>query len=118
MHMIQRIIFPVVLAMILHGCTTGEPVSQGTLDSPNPAARLYAIHRAGEQRDTSAIAPLVELLDSSDPAERLLVIQSLERITGTRLDYDPYANAQQRDTAIARWVDAAKTHSFAASSKP
>ena len=116
--MVQRILLVILLAMSLNGCTSTAPLSEGTLDSPNPAARLYAIRRAGQQRDLSKVPQLVELLDSSDPTERLLVIQSLEHITGSRLDYDPYANPQKREAAIARWVDAVNTRKFVASSQP
>lgn len=117
--MVQRFLFPVVMVcLMLSGCTAGPPVSEGTLTSPDPAARLYAIRRAGEQRDTSAVRQLIELLDSADPAERLMTIEALERITGTRLDYDPYANPQQREVAIASWVKAADSNQFAASVQP
>lgn len=79
---------------------------------------MYAIRRAGQTYDQSAIDPLIERLDSDDAAERLLVIQALEHITGTRLDYNPYADAQQRAKAIARWVAAADANTFIASSQP
>jgi HEAT repeat protein len=88
------------------------PASQGDFDSPNPAARLYAIQRAGEQRDASSIPRLVESLNSDDPAVRMFAVQSLERITGERLGYNPYASLADRDAAVERWVAAAKTGAF------
>jgi hypothetical protein len=118
LHMTRKLILPVIVSCLLMGCASGVPLSEGTLDSPDPAARLYAIRRAGESRDQTQVPKLVELLDSSDPTERLLVIQSLELITGTRLDYDPYATPVQRQTAIQRWTDAVATNQFVASSQP
>lgn len=118
MTMVQRIFFTLLLVVLVAGCSSAAPVSQGTFDSPDPAARLYAIRRAGDQQDQAAIPALVELLDSSDPTERFLAIQALDRITGSRLDYDPYATSQQRQPAVARWVAAAKSKPFVASSKP
>lgn len=88
------------------------PASKGTFDSPDPAARLYAIQRAGEERDASAVPSLVESLDSDDPAVRMFAVQSLERITGERLGYNPYASVTDRDAAVERWVAAVKTGAF------
>jgi HEAT repeat protein len=116
--MIRCMILSLLLGCLLIGCGSSVPVSQGGFQSPDPAARMYAIRRAGLSQDHQAIRPLIELLNSDDAAERLLVIQALERITGTRLDYDPYANAQQRADAITRWVAAADANTFVASSQP
>ncbi len=117
--MTLKLILPILICcLLLVGCSSSVPVSQGTLDSPDPASRMYAIRRAGQNRDQSKVGQLVELLDSADPAERLLVIQSLEMITGTRMDYDPYETSQQRETSIRRWTAAVKSNQFVASSQP
>ncbi len=89
------------------GCgTPAVSVTQGGFFSPNPAARLYAIQQAGNQRDQTAITPLIELLNSDDSAERLLCITALERITGQRLGYNPYARPAEREKQIQAWVHA------------
>ncbi|MCC7145997.1 MAG: HEAT repeat domain-containing protein [Phycisphaeraceae bacterium] len=87
-------------------CT--PPASKGTFDSENPASRIYAIHRAGNQRDASAIPKLVESLDHDDPAVRMMAILALERITGQRLGYDPYAPEPDRRLAVDRWAQAVR----------
>jgi len=56
---------------------------------------------------------LVEQLDSDDPAVRVFAINALERITGERLGYNPYANEVARRSAIDAWADAVKTKRFA-----
>lgn len=98
--------------VLLLPAACAPPASEGGFDSPDPASRLYAIHRAGEAKDRAAIPSLVESLNSDDAATRMFAIQSLERITGERLDYNPYATLIERDAAIERWVAAVKTGEF------
>lgn len=43
------------------------------------------------------------MLASDDPAERLVAIGTLERLTGERLGYDPAGHPSARAAAIARW---------------
>lgn len=92
----------IIATVTLTGCA--PRASEGQLDSPNPASRLYAIRRAGAERDWNAVPALVEQLDSDDPAVRVFSIQALERITGRpRGEYDPYAPLLQRQAAIDTW---------------
>jgi hypothetical protein len=46
---------------------------------------------------------LVRMLESDDPATRVLAIATLERLTGERLGYDADANELERGRAIRRW---------------
>jgi hypothetical protein len=104
------------LAMIAAACVGCTPrASEGGFDSPDPAAKLYATHRAGEQRDRSAMPHLVEQLDSDDPAVRMMSIAALERITGERFGYNPYATLTQRRRATDRWIEAVRSGQFGAS---
>lgn len=103
-----------VLAL-LAGCT--PPASEGGFDSPDPASKLYAIHRAGEQNDRAAVPQLVQQLDSDDPAVRMMSIDALERITGERMGYNPYGPLPERREAIERWVEAVREERFSATSK-
>jgi len=74
-------------------------------DSPEPAARNAAAVRAAARGDRSAIRDLVRLLDSDDPATRLIAINALERLTGTTLGYDHAASEPARRESVARWID-------------
>jgi hypothetical protein len=76
---------------------------EGTLDSENPAAKLYAIRKAGESGDRAAVPKLVESLENDDPAVRMMTINALERLTGERLGYNPYAPLHERHEAVERW---------------
>ena len=78
------LIFAVACLVMLCGCAP-PPASEGGFDSPDPAAKLYAITIAGQRKDRSAIPHLIEQLDSDDIAVRMFAIGSLELITGTRL---------------------------------
>lgn len=72
-----------------------------TSDEPN--ARIRAIQQAVGAGDRSAIPSLITLLDSDDPAQRLLAIRTLEQFTGDTLGYDYAAPQYQRDPAVQRW---------------
>lgn len=80
------------------------PIPKG-FDSPEPAARITAAVEAADRGDRSAIPALIGLLDSDDPATRLVAIRSLERLTGETLGYDHAALEAQREEAVLRWVD-------------
>lgn len=101
-----------LLVALLGACT--PPASEGGFDSDNPASKLYAIRRAGDQGDRAAIPKLVEQLDSDDPAVRLMAIEALERLTGARLDYNPYSSDEARESSIEAWQRAVKEGRFAA----
>ena len=95
----------ITLALIaLPGCT--PPVSEGGFDAADPGSKLYAIRRADSPDDADKIPDLIAQLNSDDPAVRMYAIVALERVTGTRLDYDPYAPAHKRDAAVRQWADA------------
>ncbi len=100
------------------GCGGPPRASQGGFDSDNPGAKLYAIHDAGANRDATKLRHLVAELDSDDPTVRMMSIEALERITQTRLGYNPYDNAAKRQDAIRRWVDAVKSGQFVEASSP
>lgn len=87
-------------------CAPPASHTQATLRSEEPASRLYAIQRAGSEQDRNAVPHLIDLLESSDPAERMLAIHALERITGRRLGYNPYAPPEERHTQAQAWARA------------
>lgn len=72
-------------------------------DSPEPGVRIDAIVDAAKRDDPAAVPELVRMLDSDDPATRLLAIRALERITGTTHGYDYSAPESERREAIRRW---------------
>jgi hypothetical protein len=102
-----------VLTLALAACAP-PPASRGDLQADNPASRLYAIHHAGNRGDMTAIPALVESLDHDDPAVRMLAIEALHRITGTRLDYTPYADSPDRRAAADAWAAAVREGRFTA----
>ena len=105
------IMLTLIMPLLCTGCA--PPANLGGFDSPDPASKLYAIRQAGESGDAKHIPQLVEQLDSDDPAVRLFAISALERITGQRLGYNPYADESTRRSTIDNWVDAVKTKRFA-----
>jgi len=88
------------------GC--GQPSMTGGFDAPNPAAKMHATVQAARTGDRGAIVHIVELLDSDDPAVRLLAINALRRLTGETHGYEFDAPLDERDAAIRRWVHAVR----------
>lgn len=82
------------------------PISEGGFDAADPGSKLYAITRAGQRQDASAIPNLIQQLDSDDAAVRMYAIGALHRITGERKGYVYYAPQTDRDAAIERWLAA------------
>jgi len=109
--MIQRLLAVVATASVWTACAP-PPARLGQFNSPDPAAKLYAIHRAGEQQDQSTIRNLIEQLESSDAVVRMMAIQALQRITGTRHGYNPYGTQLQRQAALERWTQAVRDGKF------
>ena len=62
----------------------------GQMDPASPAAREVLPH-------------LVDRLSDTAPEVRMTAIVSLERLTGQRMDYSPYASPADRQEAIDRW---------------
>ncbi len=91
-------------AGVVAGCLAGcGPTIRPDFNSAEPAARNAAIVNAAARGDKSAAPDLVRMLQSDDPATRLLAIEALERITGERLGYDPTDTEADRAQAIERW---------------
>lgn len=86
--------------LLLASCTQAP---EADFNSPEPAARNAAIVRAASLRDEGAIPDLVRMLESDDPATRLLAITALERLTGTSLGYDHAASEPARRAGVDAW---------------
>ena len=72
--------------------------------SADPGTRLDAAVEAAARKDKSSIPELIKLLDSDDPAARLVAIKTLHRLTGTTNGYDHAAPELARRAAVDRWV--------------
>lgn len=83
------------------GC--GGPAADRGLDARDPAPRIGAVVEAASASDAGVEPRLVELLDSDDPAVRMLSIRALERRTGRTLGYDHAAQPADRAEAIQAW---------------
>ena len=98
------IVVAALLGKSAGGCAPAK--SEGDFYSADPGVKLYAITRAGRERDGSAIPHLIEQLESDDHAVRMYTIIALDRITGTRLGYVHHAPEHERRAAVERWVQA------------
>ncbi len=71
-------------------------------DSPVPGARIDASVRAANAQDAEAIPDLIALLDSEDPATRLIAANAIEWIIGRPIEFDHAASWAQRREAIRK----------------
>lgn len=93
--------------LALGGCF---PTLEPAFDSPAPSKRLDAIVDAAARDDRSTIPPLIEMLDSDDPAERMLAIRALERISGGETFGYRYADPEWlRQESVNRWAEWAES---------
>lgn len=99
----MRLAAAAMFVLVLAGCS--DPGSVVSFDSNDPAARFRATQRAAREKDQDSIKPLIQRLESDDPAERVFAIHTLEQLTGQTLGYDHAAPRQERAEAIRRWAD-------------
>lgn len=106
------------LLAAISGCATAA--WSPDFASDNPPQRTAAIEQAVRTHRPRLDAPyappmedpafrrdlawLVVMLQSWDPATRLLAIEALETLTGTSEGYDPSGPLPERAEAIERWV--------------
>jgi hypothetical protein len=94
-----------VIIIIVVGCSSplDRKPQLSDLDNPNPMIKIMAIKWAGDNKLSSAVPQLVDLLQDEDRSVRLYSICSLRRITGTDCGYDYKAAAHVRAVAIKCW---------------
>jgi len=90
------------MATVAAGCAM--PAPESSFDAEEPEACTRAIANAAAEEDRSAIRDLIATLDSGDPAQRLLAISALQKMTGETLGYEHAASPAEREAAIERWV--------------
>ncbi len=105
--LLKPVLLLAVTGLLMGGCSVqGEEPS---LTASDPQAQNSWIAHAVEARDMSAAPGLIELLDSSDPAERLVAIGALRSITGENHGYriadPPTVRAAAADRWEAWWIE-------------
>ena len=104
-----------MIPILLAPLASCGPTIHADFDSAEPAARNAAIVNAAKTLDRDAVPDLVRMLDSDDPATRLLAIDTLDRITGERLGYEFQGTHREREAAVQRWVVWVREHQGGAS---
>jgi hypothetical protein len=100
------------IILLLSGCRGPFDRKMGLsdLNNPNPTVRIMAIKWAGDNKVSSAIPQLVDLLQDEDTSVRFFAIEALQRITGTDNGYDYKAGPQLRAEAVERWREFIKSN--------
>ena len=86
--------------MLLGGCSADLPAS---FDAPDAGSRIRAVVAGSVSPGEADLRGMVRALGSDDPALRTLAIAALERTTGERFGYDPWAASADRRAAVGRW---------------
>lgn len=97
-----RVLAPAAL-LIAGGCSL--PSQRADFRSNDPQERTLAVGEAMRTADRTSVPRLIELLASSDPAERMFAINALETLTGETRGYRHWAPERERREAVRRWVD-------------
>lgn len=103
-----RVLIMLIVAGADIGCGSHGHSKRDGLNSDNPATKLYAIRQANHED----LPQLVEQLDSDDPVVRMMAIQSLQRLTNTRLNYNPYGSIVNRRLQAKAWARAITNGQF------
>ena len=98
--------------LLLGGLTAcAPPIPSGGFDAPDSASRIYAAVRVaaafgetGARPDQATLRDLVQMLLSTDPAERLVAGDTLELVTGEDLGFDASDPLVRRLAAADRWA--------------
>jgi len=79
------------------------PTITPSFDSPEPGARNAAIVKAAGKSETASLPDLVRMLESDDPATRMLAIATLKLKTGESNGYETADPEFKRNQAVSRW---------------
>jgi len=99
---ILHILWISLSACPLVGCGGSRDISAG-FQAEDPAARIAAIRRAGQDKLVSALPYLVDRLTDSEAEVRMFAIIALKEITGLTHDFRHYDPAALRQEAVERW---------------
>ncbi|MAB73038.1 MAG: hypothetical protein CMJ54_11095 [Planctomycetaceae bacterium] len=103
----------VLAALTALGCA--PPIPDGGFDAPDPASRIYAAVGVAERWNATTppearvrppkktLQHLVVMLQSSDPAARLIAGETLKLVTGRNFGFDPSGSTPTRFEAVERW---------------
>lgn len=97
----MRTLTALFILAILSACS--QPGLRADSDSDLPSERALVAARAHDD-DTITSRTLVTLLDSADPAVRLLAIRALEERTGQTLGFHYADPPEIRSAAVEAWV--------------
>jgi len=97
----RAVLLGLLAGLLTLGCAPSEKPS---LTASDPHAQNEWIAEAVKTGDWSAVQGLIELLDSTDPAERLVAIGALRSITGQDHGYRIADPPALRGEAVDRWA--------------
>ena len=99
----MRTILPAIIVTTLGFGGCSQPGIRASFESGSPAERTLAAAQTVRSGDVSKIPHLITMLDSADPAQRMIAADALERLTGRTFDYFFADPEPRRREAITRW---------------
>ncbi len=90
--------------MLLPWCGCGfKPHAFRNIRHPEPLVRARAVVQGRREPDSQVVPALVARLADEDPVVRLAANEELRQRTGRDFGFVPWAGAEERAAAIARW---------------
>ncbi len=98
----------ILSSLMLAGCSAGyrRDPRLADLSSNDTALRIRAIRWAADNGRVETGPQLVSMLLDEDRSVRFYAIQALEKLYGTRREYDYKASVQDRLAAVKLWREA------------
>lgn len=90
-----------LVSVFVAGCR--GPALEPGFASVDPQERTVALLDSTRRDDRASIPDLIALLDSGDPAERMLAERALRRLTGLDFGYRHYDAPLRRAAAVDAW---------------
>lgn len=91
------------MVMLALGAGCAGPSIRPGFESVDPQERTAALLQAARAGDQAAAPELIVMLESSDPAERMLADEALRRLTGRDFGYRHYDPEWKRAEAADAW---------------
>ena len=102
-HRTLRPLSPCAAIVLIAGCGSLTPRNFRALNNPAPVVRAGAVGLGDEQPDSVAIPAWIAMLDDKDPVVRMNANNGLKARTGKDFGFVPWAEADDRAQAVAKW---------------
>jgi hypothetical protein len=95
--------FFAIATVVGSGCSSLSPRNFRDMLHPAPVVRAGAVGMGDDQPDAIAIPAWITRLDDKDAVVRMTANESLKKRSGQDFGFVPWAEAEERAPAVAKW---------------